>query len=230
MWDSVSPHEGIAEYWVDVNTLEIFRVDDDTANLTEQQILSQGLVLSLGMVEGLIWGNDIDTESLDISRALLQALRYEDLERLSRQLGFAQKALRSVCVVPPENAWSHFRRMSDAPDSLKIPGASRAHWCLKALKATYGFSDAPLMFQLALLQYLEEECGAYKSLFDSNFLYWVEYVDDKWQLTLLLTAHIDDLQVTGCLGKAYLVAWHVRETFWTSEATAHAVYPHGYRT
>ena len=281
MWNSVSPHEGFAEYLVDVNTLEILRVDDDTANLTEQELidfsetvhiadfkelhqfvehsvfegmkrsdlpansnivdcvwvrkwkqrptivksrmcargcfdrqkhlidrhsstasrLSQRLVLSLGMVEGLIWGDDIDTESLDISCAFLQGLRYEDLERLSRQLGFEQKALRSVCVVPPENAWSHFRRMSDAPEYLKVPDASREHWCLKALKATYGFSDAPLMFQLALLQYLEEECGAHKSLFDSNFLYWVEYVDDKWQLTLLLTAHVDDLQVTGCLAK-----------------------------
>ena len=142
-------------------------------------------------------------------------MRYEDLERLSRQLGFEQKALRSVCVLPPETAWTHFRNMPDAPMSLQIPDAERAQWCLKALKATYGFSDAPLMFQLALLQYLEEECGAHESLFDSNFLYWVEFVDEQWQLTLILTAHVDDLQITGSSVKRAWVHSKLEQRFGT---------------
>ena len=265
------------EYLVDINTFELFRVDDTTANLTDDELakyatlvheadykelhqfiehrvfvgvdksslpsdcnvvdcvwirkwkikptlvksrmcargcfdkqkdmidrhsstasrLSQRMVLSLGMVEGFLYGDNIDTESLDISCAFLQGLEYKELQKLGKQLGFEQKQVRSVCILPPENVWRHFRKMNDAPDSLKIPDHERGYKALKALKAMYGFSDAPLMFQLALLQYLEESCGGTRSLFDSNFLYWLEWINNRWEVTLLLTAHVDDLQITG---------------------------------
>ena len=265
------------EYLVDINTFELFRVDDTTANLTDDELakyatlvheadykelhqfiehrvfvgvdksslpsdcnvvdcvwirkwkikptlvksrmcargcfdkqkdmidrhsstasrLSQRMVLSLGMVEGFLYGDNIDTESLDISCAFLQGLEYKELQKLGKQLGFEQKQVRSVCILPPENVRRHFRKMNDAPDSLKIPDHERGSKALKALKAMYGFSDAPLMFQLALLQYLEESCGGTRSLFDSNFLYWLEWINNRWEVTLLLTAHVDDLQITG---------------------------------
>ena len=68
---------------------------------------------------------------------------------------------------------------------------------LLCLKAMYGFADAPLMFQLALLQFLVQYCEAVVSLFDSNFLYWIMFVNGRWVVILVLTAHVDDLQVAG---------------------------------
>ena len=165
MWsDAVPDSEPLVEYLIDLSTGEILKVDDETANLTDQELidyapavhladykelhqfverhvfagikrsslpknsnivdcvwvrkwqqkpvvvksrmcargcfdrqkhlidrhsstasrLSQRLVVSMGMVQGLIWGSDVDTESLDISCAFLQGWRYEDLERSCR--------------------------------------------------------------------------------------------------------------------------------------------------
>ena len=159
--------------------------------------LSQRIVLSAGMIEQYLYGESVDTESLDISCAFLQGLRYSDLRKLAKELGYEQKGVRSVCITPPENVWRHFRAMDSAPPVFHISDEERGEWSLKALKAMYGFSDAPLMFQLALLQFLVKECGATKSLFDSNFLYWTQYVHGESRITLMLTAHVDDLQITG---------------------------------
>ena len=42
---------------------------------------------------------------------------------------------------------------------------------MRSKKPMYGFGDAPLMFQLALLYYFVTTCKAITSHFDVNFLY-----------------------------------------------------------
>ncbi len=112
----------------------------------------------MAMCDGIIhteadWG-PIEIESLDISTAFLQGLSYKDLAAAARQLGYESRINRRVVISPPENVWRHFRRMKGAPDELKVSDSVR-HWILLlCLKAMYGFADAPLMFQLALLQFL----------------------------------------------------------------------------
>eukprot|EP00974_Lingulodinium_polyedra_P070826 6856039-Lingulodinium_polyedra.AAC.1 len=98
-----------------------------------------------------------------------------------------------VWVDPPENCWRHWRKMPEARQEFKVPDHQRAQWVLRCLCAMYGFVDAPLMFQLALLCFLISETGALKSVWDDNFLYWVH----GGQQVLAMTAHVDDLQVTG---------------------------------
>ena len=165
--------------------------------------LSQRMVLSAGMCDGMVYSYDkadpldIDTESLDISSAFLQGLDYSKLQDQARSLGYEQRDKRVVYIKPPENVWRHFRAMASAPRSFQIADWQRAMWVLECLRAMYGFADAPLMFQLALLTFLLRDCKAYKSVFDDNYLYWLWEIDGNWQLVLIMTVHVDDLQITG---------------------------------
>ena len=61
----------------------------------------------------------------------------------------------------------------------------------------YGFTDAPLLFQLALVYFLCDHTDAVKSVYDDNHLFWL----DRTRKALFLTAtiHVDDLLVAGCL-------------------------------
>ena len=84
--------------------------------------------------------------------------------------------------------------MNDAPDSLKIPDHERGYKALKALKAMYGFSDAPLMFQLALLQCTwKNPVGAPVACLIQTFFTGWSGSTIVGKSTLLLTAHeLDD--------------------------------------
>ena len=164
--------------------------------------LSQRLVIVLGMCDGILHNpthneSDITTESFDISGAFLQGLDYEELQKQARSLGYEYKIKRKVFVKPPENVWRHFRSMRDTPASLRIADKDRAYYVLECLKAMYGFADAPLMFQLALLSFLLDRTQAVVSVFDDNFLYWYEEINGRRWLTLVMTIHVDDLQLTG---------------------------------
>ena len=80
----------------------------------------------MGLCEGVLYtddpnGNDIETESIDISTAFLQGLDYQELQSNARHLGYEYRQQRDVYVVPPENVWRHFRAMPNAPKDLKVP-------------------------------------------------------------------------------------------------------------
>jgi len=164
--------------------------------------VSQRLVISVGL-SGTMSGYDgknyiddpldIDTESLDIQGAFLQGMKYSELQQQARSLGYELREPREVYVQPPENVWRHFRKMN-CDKSFHVADAFRGLYVLFCLRPTYGFTDAPLMFQLALLCFLIASTGANKSVWDENYLYWIW--DDRHVLSL--TAHVDDLQVTGC--------------------------------
>ena len=139
--------------------------------------LSQRIVISLTMCEGHLYsfegnGSDIDIESLDISTAFLQGLNYDDLSKQAKSLGYEHRSTREVYVQPPENIWRHFRTIEGCPKSLKVSDQNRGRYVLKCLKAMYGFGDAPLMFQLALINFLISSTGAVKSILDDNYLIW----------------------------------------------------------
>jgi hypothetical protein len=158
--------------------------------------LSQRMVVSLGMCEGIVNAGPYDeviTESLDISTAFLQGLNYEDLERHARTLGYEHRKQRRVFISPPENIWRHFRAIKGTPAELQIHDSQRRHYVLECLCAMYGFCDAPLMFQLALIMFLKQHTGARASVYDDNFLFWHEHQ----QVILIMTVHVDDLQITG---------------------------------
>ena len=72
----------------------------------------------------------------------------------------------------------------------------RAYIVLRCLRAMYGFADAPLMFQLAVVDFLKQR-GATPSHSDDNYLYWYDTVNGQKVLVLLMTIHVDDLQLAG---------------------------------
>ena len=67
----------------------------------------------------------------------------------------------------------------------------------------YGFTDAPLLFRLALIQFLLDNTGAWQSVYDDNhFPFWL----DETRTYLILTAivHVDDLLLAGA---AEIIYW-----------------------
>ena len=165
--------------------------------ISQRVVISSGLTGTMSGYDGSHYyddPDDVDTESLDIQGAFLQGLTFDDLAHRARALGYELKELRDIFVQPPENVWRHFRKMDKAPNSFKIPDNKRSQYVLYCLRPMYGFTDAPLLFQLALLCFLIDSTGAYKSVWDENYLYWIW--NDRHVLSL--TAHVDDLQITGC--------------------------------
>ena len=162
--------------------------------------LSQRMVVSSALTNMLYNPtgdpNDVTIESFDISTAFLQGMDYQSLQKHARTLGYEYREDRDVFIKPPENVWGHFRKMPDAPASWKIKDHERALWALRCLRAMYGFADAPLMFQLALCDYLKTN-GAKASYFDDNYLYWYKHINGEPRLVLLMTIHVDDLQLAG---------------------------------
>ena len=156
--------------------------------------LSQRLVISLGLCSGIVhvpYKDVIDTESFDISGAFLQGLEYSELAEMSRSLGYEYRVPRKVYIKPPANVWRHFKRIAKCPKAYKTV----VDWwnqVLECIRAMYGFSDAPLMFQLALLAFLISCTGAHKSVFDDNFLFWHQRVESRFLCVLLMTVHVDD--------------------------------------
>ena len=178
--------------------------------------LSQRMVISLGLCDDIIYSPSqsdvVDTESFDISTAFLQGLDFTKLREQSRDLGYEYRHAREVHIEPPENIWRHLRSIPEAKD-LHIDDNRRWSFVLQCLRAMYGFADAPLMFQLALIKYLKETTGAISSVFDDNYLYWLENINGEKRLTLVMTAHVDDLQTTGSKSRRDWIYKHLERRF-----------------
>ena len=141
---------------------------------------------------------DIVLVSLDIRAAFLQGLRFDELTRLAKRLGYEQRHKRNVYIIPPENIWRHFRDIvKDKKHKLYVNDHERALWILLCLACMYGFTDAPLLFQMALVYYLCDFTDARKSVYDDNHLYWLN--PQRKSLTLTATVHVDDILVAGPL-------------------------------
>ena len=53
----------------------------------------------------------------------------------------------------------------------------------------YGFADAPLMFQLALVDFLKQR-GATPSHFDDSYLYWYSTINNRQGLVSVSYTHL----------------------------------------
>jgi hypothetical protein len=184
--------------------------------------LSQRIVVSSVFQGDLLYSErsdraDVDIESLDISTAFLQGLDYQELAQHARSLGYENTQDRTVAVQPPENIWTHFRDMARNGEVIDkgflIQDHERADHILVCRKALYGFTDAPLMFQLALTSFLTAECNLQPSLFDANYLFRTRTVHGQVTLDLIVTAHVDDLQISGCQAVRDELHWKLEQRF-----------------
>ena len=155
--------------------------------------LSHRLACSLGIQNGLA------LQSFDISTAFLQGLRFQDLERKARELGYEVNTKRSIYFAPPANFWRHLRAIDPTIRKQLHDTAVEweyLYWVLKLLKAIYGLVDGPIMFQLALLHFLTHELRLVKSIHDHNFLYRASGWSLKdAHLICIVLIHVDDLLV-----------------------------------
>ena len=130
-------------------------------------------------------------ESWDISNAFLQGLKFSELQKLSKELGIELREVRKVYLRPPANVWRHFRNIKGS--TIVVADAISWMYLLLCLKPMYGFVDAPVLWQLALLLFLKSTCKGTSSCFDDNFLYWT----DGHQLVMVFTLHVDDILAVG---------------------------------
>ena len=165
--------------------------------------LSQRLACSMAMINHYVdagpTGNprQVICVSLDIRGAFLQGLRFDELEKLAKRLGYEHRHERNVYIQPPENIWRLFRALVPSGHPLHISDKDRSRWLLLCLACMYGFTDAPLLFQFALIYYLCDTTEAIKSVYDDNHLYWLANNSDKSWISLTATVHVDDLMVVG---------------------------------
>ena len=122
--------------------------------------LSQRLLLSVSALMG--W----KIESWDVGVAFLKGFSFKEMEEAFRKKG-VKAPRRKVYLSPPHDVWEHFRNMPNCP--YGIPRGQEHLWLLELLKAMYGLNDAPLAWQLCLIEFLISHLDAKQSIFDECF-------------------------------------------------------------
>ena len=113
--------------------------------------------LSHKMACSIAVNHGYECEAWDISTALLQGLEFSKVQQKAKELGHDIHFPRHVYMTPPPDVWrilhqlasNHFPRPEDAWNSL-----------LEMLKAAYGLVDAPLLWQMSSLKYIQNELKA----------------------------------------------------------------------
>ena len=146
--------------------------------------LSQRLFVSLCVLLGFIM------ESLDVSGAFLKGFSFKKLEEKLKHKGINTPTRRPL-MSPPMNVWRHFRLIPGSP--WKVPSGQELDWVLELLKAMYGLGDAPLSWQLCLLEFLCDDLKGKSSTFDECFITWFgPCTANHFNVQGLATAHVDD--------------------------------------
>ena len=120
-----------------------FDIDKHSSTATR---VSQRMALSFAVQ------SSFDVESWDISNAFLQGMTFEELGAKARSLGFEAKVHRRIYAKAPANVWRHFREMQVV--MLTAPPGQEHKFVLEFVKPAYGLVDAPLLWQLSLLDFL----------------------------------------------------------------------------
>ena len=142
--------------------------------------LSQRLLLSISALMGF------EIESWDVGVAFLKGFSFKQMEEAFRKRG-VKAPRRKVYLSPPDNVWEHFRHMKGCPYAVKQ--GTEHFWLLELLKAMYGLNDAPLAWQLCLIEFIISTLVGKQSVFDECFFFWF---DAQCNLLAIATAHVDD--------------------------------------
>ena len=99
--------------------------------------LSHKLAVSLSIEYGY------DCEAWDISTAVLQGLKFSEVQQKAKELGHDIHVPRQVFMMPPIDVW----RILHSLDPKQFPHPSYAkESILEILKAAYGLVDAPRLW------------------------------------------------------------------------------------
>ena len=133
--------------------------------------------------------------SLDVSGAFLKGFTFEKVHQALAKRGVVSPP-RKVVIIPPPNTW---RQLSHFDSNFHVPEEALGNYGLLALKPAYGLNDAPLAWQMALQETLQES-GGQQSLLDECL--W-HFKTSDGQLRGLVTTHVDDLAMAS--GEAFLL-------------------------
>ena len=75
---------------------------------------------------------------------------------------------REVYLSQPSDDSEHSRNMLNCP--YKVPRGQEHFWLLELVKAMYGLNDAPLAWQLCLIEFIVTVLVGRQSVFDECFL------------------------------------------------------------
>ncbi len=131
--------------------------------------------------------HDLDMECIDISTAFLQGLKFSEIVSRAKQLGHEPRKTRRVWLIPPANVWRHLRNIVGS--KINVQDVDSCLFILELLKAMYGLVDGPLLFQLALLDFLCNNLHMQRSMHDDNYL----YLSYNWTLVAVFVVHVDDI-------------------------------------
>ena len=110
--------------------------------------LSQRILLSNAAI------NNWDTESWDVSSALLRGLTFAKVGQIAAELGVPSPLTeREVVVKLPGNVWFHLYKLG-VLNERQYSEAKAGKLGVLLRKCMYGLKDAPLLWQLALRHYL----------------------------------------------------------------------------
>jgi hypothetical protein len=125
--------------------------------------LSHRLAISQGILHNLKF------ETIDVTTAFLQGLKFSEIASRAAELGHETKATRNVYFIPPMNVWRHLRENKES--QIKVSDDDALFFLLELLKAICGVVDGPLLFQLAFLHFLCTQLQMTRSIHDDNYLY-----------------------------------------------------------
>ena len=132
-------------------------------------------------------------ESWDIDNAFLQGLDFRTLREKAKELNIEMKAIRRVYLTPPRNVWRHFRELKVEGSYIVVEDCDVPWALLLCLKPMYGFVDAPILWQLALLLWIVSTMLGTQSLLDENYVYWTH----GYEVDLSMAVHVDDINAVG---------------------------------
>jgi hypothetical protein len=118
--------------------------------------------------------------SADVGNAFLRGLTFEELARITNT------PQRRASFIPPKGHDSFIRELAG------FEAFNSEEWELEMIRAIYGLKDAPRAWRITLHRVLLE-LGAKALSTDGAIYYW----HHRGELCLLLSAHVDDLKITG---------------------------------
>ena len=129
---------------------------------------------------------DLEIESLDISTAFLQGLKFSEITSKAAELGHEVKEHRKVWFKPPANVWRHLREIPNS--GIHVQDIDIEWFILELVKALYGLVDGPLLWQLALTNFLCRELHFKIGLHNNNF-----YITSGWEVVAIFITSVDDI-------------------------------------
>ncbi|CAE7553108.1 RE1, partial [Symbiodinium sp. CCMP2456] len=170
------PAKHFEELYADLSNGEIYKVDDEADNITEDECYD-------------IWPQVEEADAAEIKQFV---------ETSSFQKMHVNSLTSETVII--DSVW--VRKWKRVPDgSRKVKSRLCARGCfdkqkdlLTTLKPVYGLSDAPLAWQLCLHGHFESQ-GGVPSLMDENLFYWRD--KNSGRTTSLVTTHVDDCGTGG---------------------------------